>query len=520
MGINLFSILIITLILCHVSHAANILLVVGNHKSHIMYFGHLGKSLSRSGNHVTATIGSGMKVLPEFKSGDIEWLTYRMSKSPVTYDPKQVKALVEAGLGNMSFLEKMKTMKSFFLDFTAEAEELYSDHALVEKLLRKKFDFIVLDCSIMTYYLIPYVLDVPFACFSLDIEPFAARMPVYPSYVPSIVTGLYDRMTFLERVINFVAYYTFPVILPLVVTDNGREKFELYVADKEPRTFKEMSRNASLYFTLRQPFLSTIRGSMPNVIDIGGVMGRPSQLNNIPEDIKNFIEGSPNGFILVSFGSWLDSFPDDILNKLVKAMSLLDQRVLFKISSEPKTKPNNVKFVKWMPQNDILGHPAIKAFVMHCGVSSMIETTYHGIPIVGFPIGMDQSINANLLRNRKTGIILDITKFTVNELVQAIQDVSVEGNEYRANAMKLSAIVGDLPNAGETASFWINHVVKNGGHHLRSAAYELAWYQYLNLDVIAVILFVMYCVVKLTSLCCRKCCCGRICRRKPKEKKE
>ncbi len=42
----------------------------------------------------------------------------------------------------------------------------------------------------------------------------------------------------------------------------------------------------------------------------------------------------------------------------------------------------NVKLIKWAPQNDILGHPAVKAFITHAGSNSLYEAAYHGKPIV------------------------------------------------------------------------------------------------------------------------------------------
>ena len=31
----------------------------------------------------------------------------------------------------------------------------------------------------------------------------------------------------------------------------------------------------------------------------------------------------------------------------------------------------------WMPQNDVLGHPRVKAFLSHCGTNSMYEVLTH-----------------------------------------------------------------------------------------------------------------------------------------------
>jgi glucuronosyltransferase len=44
----------------------------------------------------------------------------------------------------------------------------------------------------------------------------------------------------------------------------------------------------------------------------------------------------------------------------------------------------------------------------------------------------------------------------------------------------------------DTAIFWTEYVIRHAGApHLRTAAVELAWYQYLLLDVLAVIMAVV-----------------------------
>lgn len=56
---------------------------------------------------------------------------------------------------------------------------------------------------------------------------------------------------------------------------------------------------------------------------------------------------------------------------------------------------------------------------------------------------------------------------------------------YEENAKRLSQIFRDRPQtAMETAIFWTEYVIRHkGAPHLRSAAVDLSWYQYLLLDV-------------------------------------
>ena len=55
---------------------------------------------------------------------------------------------------------------------------------------------------------------------------------------------------------------------------------------------------------------------------------------------------------------------------------------------------SNIKIIKWAPQNDILGHPAVGVFLTQGGINSLYEAAYHAKPIVTIPLIADQEGNA------------------------------------------------------------------------------------------------------------------------------
>jgi UDP:flavonoid glycosyltransferase YjiC (YdhE family) len=130
------------------------------------------------------------------------------------------------------------------------------------------------------------------------------------------------------------------------------------------------------------------------------------------KEIEDFINASDQGFIYVSMGSKKSKDLDlgskkskdlDLIEKLyeifTKVFASLPFQVLWKLEANTSkifetNLPKNVKISEWFPQQDILGHKKLRAFVTHCGSNSLIETVYHGAPIVGLPVFYDHDVNA------------------------------------------------------------------------------------------------------------------------------
>ena len=89
--------------------------------------------------------------------------------------------------------------------------------------------------------------------------------------------------------------------------------------------------------------------------------------------------------IYVSFGSVLKAsvMSENKRKTLLNVFGKLKQKVLWKWETESmEDKPENVMLHKWLPQQDVLGHPNVKLFVSHGGQSSFQETICHQKPAV------------------------------------------------------------------------------------------------------------------------------------------
>lgn len=81
---------------------------------------------------------------------------------------------------------------------------------------------------------------------------------------------------------------------------------------------------------------------------------------------------------------------------------------------EERVKPKGLLVRGWAPQLLILDHPAISAFVTHCGWNSTIEGICAGVPMVAWPVNAEQHYNEKLLVDvMKTGVSVGNKKWTL-----------------------------------------------------------------------------------------------------------
>ena len=77
----------------------------------------------------------------------------------------------------------------------------------------------------------------------------------------------------------------------------------------------------------------------------------------------------------------------------------------------------------WLRQNDLLAHKDIKAFVSHVGHNSLYESAYHGVPIVAFPLYVDQQSNAKKAEHVGIALAVDYKSTDAQQLVETIERV-------------------------------------------------------------------------------------------------
>jgi glucuronosyltransferase len=392
-----------------------------------------------------------------------------------------------------------------------ECSYMLSDDTFIDVMRSLDFDmalvepFIVLPCGL----LLPHRLGIRFVSMTHYYVPWTIRQAALPSFYPLYSTlvnesPIPDLRTFAGRLANAVAFYGAHVkMLPkLWGNDELLRRFAPRVG-----TWQELLSRSELFLMTVDHRLDSPLPVLPNAIPVAGVTARPAE--PLTGRLRDVFEGSDNGVVIVSFGSIANHLPADVIRRFFDAFSLLNETIVAKFpaaSREVATVPDNVELVAWLPQNDALGHRNTKLFVTHCGNNGQYEAVFHGVPMLGFPMFADQRWNCNRARNNGIGLCMDVVDFTSSQLYDNIRRL-IDDPKFGRRAAAMSAAWRDEPLVGRwKAAFWIDHVLKHGGQHLRSSpAADMELHEFLMIDILVVGLVALVVVVGVAVFCVHRC---------------
>ncbi|XP_071487518.1 UDP-glucuronosyltransferase 1-2-like [Diadema antillarum] len=392
---------------------------------------------------------------------------------------------------------------------------LFRDEIALAKLRSSHFDLMIADSfdggDALVY---GYLKDVPLVVVTTSMRypvfhELMFGMPAPSSYISLDFFSFSDRMSFFERILSFFEHH---IIFPLVGTMITRplEQLKSELGIRPDKSVQSLLAEAQLWLSATDFSLDFPRPSIPNWIPIGGLLNKPSK--PLTQEYEDFVNGAgEHGFIIFSLGSMIPRIPiESMVETFARVFSELPQRVIWRCSGpKPRFLGNNTKLVDWLPQNDLLGHPKARLMVYHGGANGVFEAIYHGVPMVIIPLFAEQKSIGVKVKAKGMGEVVNKEDVSYETVGRAIRRV-LDDQSYTYQARLYSGIHRDrMFQPTETAVFWIEHVIKYGGAHLKTRATELGFIQLHNIDVIVFCMVITLVTFYLLVRCCaRVCCCA------------
>ena len=491
------------------SAASQVLLLPYEVHSRAMVMVHISQALIQRGHHITAVISEQWEPPEQLHKLGIKIMRYKIKDVESFHSPKSI---VEEEVRTSLNPDHIEEGPGIVEAGRISARDLLGDSKLFKALEAMDFDLAIMDNfhPIWGFYLLPKRLGISYVTIQSVLTPLATGVPTLPSFVP-YTYGLHsNRMSFSERFRNTLDYMT-EGLMCLALNHINRETIKHYAAATNHSSLCDLISDSKLWLFDKDNVLDYPKPAMPNVIAIPGLSTKPAQ--ELEPSLRNIASAAKHGIIVVSFGSLVADFPQNraIPEKLLAVFRRLKETVFWRYQGAPLTDvPTNVVLLKWLPQNDLLGHNNTRLFITHCGNNGQYEALYHGVPMIGFPIlaVTDQPYNCRRAQERGFGFKMDIRTFTANQLLNNIQRI-ITDTSYAYRIKKASRIFKSFPmTSKERAGFWIDHILTHGSDHLQSPAATMPLYQLLMVDIVALVVIACllggYVLVKAFCFCTRR----------------
>ncbi|XP_078533413.1 UDP-glucuronosyltransferase 3A1-like [Lissotriton helveticus] len=474
--------------------------------SHYLLMSEISHVLQKSGHEVTM-LHSGNISIPgaskyDHKSASsykiMTWSVGEESETPlkIIFDEHQ-----------KTFLEARYDYLRLMGHFASQCNILLNQSEIFNSLQTEKPDIVIVDSYNPCCFLFVEKLGLPFVSFFPSIFAGAQKIgiPSPLSYVPVYKSCLTDRMDFWGSVKNVIMYATSKMFDHLI-----HRKFDKVIEDHFQEGAKpvlsELFQKTELWMYNTDFSIEFARPLLPNTIYIGGILARPAK--PVSQELEEFIATSGDaGFIVVTLGSMVSSVRrSELLEEMNAGFALMPQKVIWRYQqSKWPTElqlAQNARIFDWLPQNDLLGHPKVRLLVTHGGMNSLMESIYHGVPVLGIPLFGDQFDNMVRMAGKKMGIAIPPKQLTAQRFMMTMKQL-IEDPRYKLAAAAQSNIHRSDPLPPDQKLVrWIEHIIASkGGAHLRPYSFQQPWYQQYLLDVMAFIFtsvaVVIYICVKL-----------------------
>lgn len=175
-------------------------------------------------------------------------------------------------------------------------------------------------------------------------------------------------------------------------------------------------------------------------------------------------------FRLGTIVSMLEASYSPIIEEIAKKLpqGRQGQAIVWKCKNfSIEAKPENLFLHGDVDRQDLMGYPRTRVLLSHCSDTELLESAFHGTPVICFPRNPAEYKNA--MRVLELGFAYSTQgDFSPEKVLLAINQIH-NSPEYRENARKVSLAVRDRPiPAMDRLIYWLQYVgrIKTQGENL------------------------------------------------------
>ncbi|KAF3858570.1 hypothetical protein F7725_011771 [Dissostichus mawsoni] len=206
---------------------------------------------------------------------------------------------------------------------------------------------------------IDYVMSSHIDVMKKSAQSFTEKVAMRFSQIKRITGFIHttaESLLFNASVISHLARQNFDAVLtdPLVPTGSLIARKLAYQFLGEEVGVAEMLSESAIWLLRLDFTLEFPRPLMPNMVLVGGINCHVR--NPLPEDLESWLLDGEHGFVVFTLGTMASDLPEETTSVFLEAFRQIPQKVVWRYTGPvPDNVPENVKFMKWAPQNDLLG---------------------------------------------------------------------------------------------------------------------------------------------------------------------
>jgi len=235
---------------------------------------------------------------------------------------------------------------------------------------------------------------------------------------------------------------------------------------------------------------------VPTIYPIGPVIAFDPPAEQPHDECLRWLDAQPrSSVVLLCFGS-MGNLTLPQVHEIAEGLQRSEHRFLWVLRGPPpagspyptdatveelvpggfleRTKERGLVWPRWAPQKEILSHPSIGGFVSHGGWNSTLESLWHGVPLVTWPLYAEQHMNAFVLVaalgvavamevDRKRGNFVEAAE--LERAVRTLMGGSEEGREARAKAAEAKAACRNAVEEGGSSCAALQRLMREISGH-------------------------------------------------------